>query len=148
MSVAVDLRDWLGAESPVCQAVERYSKDCLNTYKVDARRITEDANGERFAIEGGYARRQLEELIRNGADELGRHDHLSAARHRWHGLAYGSVSRVPTRVPPVLHSRVPTRARQSRRDQPARYRAEPGWGALDAGGAGRRGWESKLAGVR
>lgn len=70
MSVALDLHDWLGAESPVGQAVERYSKDCLNTYKVDARRITEDANGERFAIEGGYARRQLEELIQNGADEL------------------------------------------------------------------------------
>ena len=70
MSIAVDLQQWLGAESPIGQAVERYSKDCLNTYKVDRRRVTEDANGERFAIEGGYARRQLEELIQNGADEL------------------------------------------------------------------------------
>ena len=70
MSLAADLQNWLGAESPVGQAVERYSKDCLNTYKVDERRITEDANAERIAIEGGYARRQLEELIQNGADEL------------------------------------------------------------------------------
>jgi superfamily II DNA or RNA helicase len=70
VSIAVDLQEWLGAESPIGQAVERYSKDCLNTYKVDRRRVTEDANGERFAIEGGYARRQLEELIQNGADEL------------------------------------------------------------------------------
>jgi superfamily II DNA or RNA helicase len=61
---------WLGVDSAVGQAVVRYSEDCLRTYEVDPRRIVEDANIERVAIEGGYARRQLFELIQNGADEL------------------------------------------------------------------------------
>lgn len=61
---------WLGTESEVCQAVDKYSRDCLKTYEIDGRRVLADANIERTAIEGGYARRQLFELIQNGADEL------------------------------------------------------------------------------
>src|SRR3954454_11986883 len=61
---------WAGTDSKIGQAVERFSSDCIRTYEVDARRIIEDANIERVAIEGGYARRQLFELIQNGADEL------------------------------------------------------------------------------
>lgn len=61
---------WLGTESEVCRAVDKYSRDCLRTYEIDERRITADANIERTAIEGGYARRQLFELVQNGADEL------------------------------------------------------------------------------
>lgn len=61
---------WLGTESEVCQAIDKYSRDCLRTYEIDPRRVTADANIERTAIEGGYARRQLFELIQNGADEL------------------------------------------------------------------------------
>lgn len=61
---------WLGTDSEVCQAVDKYSRDCLRTYETDERRVREDANIERTAIEGGYARRQLFELIQNGADEL------------------------------------------------------------------------------
>lgn len=61
---------WLGTESEVCRAVDKYSRDCLRTYEIDQRRITADANIERTAIEGGYARRQLFELVQNGADEL------------------------------------------------------------------------------
>lgn len=61
---------WLGTESDVCRAVDKYSRDCMRTYEIDDRRITADANIERTAIEGGYARRQLFELVQNGADEL------------------------------------------------------------------------------
>lgn len=61
---------WLGTESEVCRAVDKYSRDCLKTYEIDARRVLADANIERTAIEGGYARRQLFELVQNGADEL------------------------------------------------------------------------------
>jgi hypothetical protein len=61
---------WLGTDSEVCTAVDKYSRDCLRTYEIDARRVTADANIERTAIEGGYARRQLFELVQNGADEL------------------------------------------------------------------------------
>lgn len=61
---------WLGTESEVCKAVDKYSRDCLKTYEIDQRRVVADANIERTAIEGGYARRQLFELVQNGADEL------------------------------------------------------------------------------
>lgn len=61
---------WLGTESEVCQAIDKYSRDCLRTYEIDSRRVIADANIERTAIEGGYARRQLFELVQNGADEL------------------------------------------------------------------------------
>ncbi len=62
--------EWLGTESPVCRAIDQYSRDCLRTYEIDKRRVVADANIERTAIEGGYARRQLFELVQNGADEL------------------------------------------------------------------------------
>ena len=70
MALSVDMQSWLGAESDIGVAVEKFSRDCLNAYKADPRRVTEDANIERVAIEGGYARRQLYELVQNGADEL------------------------------------------------------------------------------
>ena len=70
MAVTADMQSWLGAESEIGVAVEKFSRDCLNAYKADPRRVTEDANIERVAIEGGYARRQLYELVQNGADEL------------------------------------------------------------------------------
>ncbi|MDX8152089.1 DEAD/DEAH box helicase family protein [Patulibacter brassicae] len=63
-------RTWAGPDSEVGAAVTRFSASCLDTYRVDARRVVEDANIERIATEGGYARRQLFELIQNGADEL------------------------------------------------------------------------------
>ena len=46
----------MAAKSAVGRAVERFSADCLRTYEVDERRVVEDANLEREAIAGGYAR--------------------------------------------------------------------------------------------
>src|SRR3954451_6310437 len=70
MATTPQTREWAGLESAVSRGVERFSADCLRTYEVDVRRISEDANIEKIATEGSYARRQLYELIQNGADEL------------------------------------------------------------------------------
>ncbi len=70
MASATGVEQWQGLGSAVGRAVERYSSDCLRTYEVDARRIVEDVGLETGNVEGGYARRQLYELIQNGADEL------------------------------------------------------------------------------
>jgi superfamily II DNA or RNA helicase len=62
---------WITDESaPVPAALARYSKQCLRAYREDPRLVVEHANMERAAAEGGYGRRQLFELIQNGADEL------------------------------------------------------------------------------
>ena len=71
MSTPTALIDrWAGTDSAVGRAVTRFSAQCLETYGVDVRRVSEDANIEKIATEGGYARRQLYELVQNGADEL------------------------------------------------------------------------------
>lgn len=54
----------------MCVAVETYSRETLAAYREAPRFVEEHANLERNAVEGGYARRQLFELIQNGSDEL------------------------------------------------------------------------------
>ncbi|WP_150306590.1 DEAD/DEAH box helicase [Planctomonas psychrotolerans] len=41
---------------------------CLNVYAKDSSRVLQDANNERRISEGGYATRQLEELVQNAVD--------------------------------------------------------------------------------
>ena len=62
--------DWGGLESEIAKAVERYSNETLAVYREAHRYVEEHANLERAAVEGGYGRRQLFELVQNGADEL------------------------------------------------------------------------------
>src|SRR5690606_11797487 len=62
--------DLAGPEGAIGEAVRHFSKMTLDVYSSDVRRIEADASIERGAIEGGYARRQLFELVQNGADEL------------------------------------------------------------------------------
>lgn len=50
--------------------MEQYTAETLAAYREAPRFVEEHANLERAAIEGGYARRQLFELIQNGSDEL------------------------------------------------------------------------------
>ncbi len=50
--------------------MDRYSAETLAAYREAPRFVEEHANIERAAVEGGYGRRQLFELIQNGADEL------------------------------------------------------------------------------
>jgi hypothetical protein len=61
---------WEGRDSEIAQAVERYSRETLAAYREAPRFVEEHANLERAAVEGGYGRRQLFELVQNGADEL------------------------------------------------------------------------------
>src|SRR4051812_261398 len=69
MEAAVD-QTWAGVESAVCRELEEVSRQTLAAYREAPRFVEEHANLERAAIEGGYARRQLFELIQNGSDEL------------------------------------------------------------------------------
>jgi superfamily II DNA or RNA helicase len=61
---------WGGLDSEIAKAVEQYSSETLAAYREAPRFVEEHANLERAAVEGGYGRRQLFELVQNGADEL------------------------------------------------------------------------------
>ncbi|MET8334068.1 DEAD/DEAH box helicase [Streptosporangium canum] len=65
-----DARPWAGAEAPVSQIVLRQSEMCLRSYEANPTLVEEHANIERSTTQGGYGRRQLYELVQNGADEL------------------------------------------------------------------------------
>ena len=54
----------------VSEAARRHSEAILEAYRAKPELIEEHANIERQQVEGGYGRRQLFELIQNGADEL------------------------------------------------------------------------------
>ncbi len=57
-------------EAAVPAAVAKFSSEMLGAYQANPRLILEHANQERAFAEGGYGRRQVFELIQNGADEL------------------------------------------------------------------------------
>lgn len=61
---------WGTEATAVVAAAERHSSETLAAYREAPWYVLEHANMERAAIEGGYGRRQLFELIQNGADEL------------------------------------------------------------------------------
>lgn len=52
------------------QAVTQHLEDCLGVYRSDSNRIAEDVGKERGIAEGGYGRKQVQELIQNAADAL------------------------------------------------------------------------------
>ncbi len=62
--------EWLGVESPLSQAVEKFSRNQVKAYKEHPPLVREHANLERAVVEGGYGRQQLFELVQNAADEL------------------------------------------------------------------------------
>jgi len=61
---------WGGLSSPIAEHVNRISQQCLNAYRANPLLVREHANIERGTAEGGYGRRQLYELVQNGADQL------------------------------------------------------------------------------
>ncbi len=62
---------WLTpTDSAVCDSVIDRSTRCLAAYRENPDLIEEHANIERSITEGGYGRRQIYELIQNGADAL------------------------------------------------------------------------------
>jgi superfamily II DNA or RNA helicase len=64
------MSDWAGITSAVATAMDDLSAEILAAYEKAPRLVEEHSNLERAAIEGGYGRRQLFELIQNGADEM------------------------------------------------------------------------------
>ena len=61
---------WAGPKSAIAAHVVEQSKRQLDAYRVHPTLIAEHANIERATAQGGYGRRQLYELVQNGADAL------------------------------------------------------------------------------
>lgn len=64
------MADWQGLEGPVAQAISEQNDRLMETYRADPRRVEEDANSERSAVEGAYASRQIFELLQNATDAM------------------------------------------------------------------------------
>lgn len=70
-------RSWAGTEGDIGREVSKVSTEILAAYAAAPRLVDEHHNLEVAAVEGGYGRRQLFELIQNGADELlGQHGRI------------------------------------------------------------------------
>lgn len=65
-----DPDDWAGTDGEIGKFISTETANVLNAYEADPRRLDEDAAGERFTSRGGYANRQLVELVQNSADAL------------------------------------------------------------------------------
>lgn len=61
---------WTGTDGPLGVYVEQESRQWLAVYRSQPRAVAEHANIERAVAEGGYGRRQLYELVQNGADAV------------------------------------------------------------------------------
>jgi superfamily II DNA or RNA helicase len=68
--VSPQLARWSGIDSVVAKRVTEVSQQCIEAYRANPLLIREHANIERGTAEGGYGRRQLYELVQNGADQL------------------------------------------------------------------------------
>lgn len=69
--VAVHIsNEWAGTESEIIRHLEQQNKQCLGAYRENPLLVSEHANIERSTSEGGYGRRQIYELVQNGADAL------------------------------------------------------------------------------
>ena len=63
-------QDWESIEGKVGRHVLEQSQKCLGAYRENPTLVLEHANIERATAQGGYGRRQLFELVQNGADAL------------------------------------------------------------------------------
>ena len=66
----VNASDWDGKRGEIGRLVEEESRRTLRAYKAQPSLIAEQANQEQDTARGGYAHRQLVELIQNSADQL------------------------------------------------------------------------------
>lgn len=62
--------DWTGPEGDIGRFVVDETAKILGAYAVDPDGLDEDAQAEQFSFRGGYAKRQLVELVQNSADAL------------------------------------------------------------------------------
>lgn len=61
---------WADPDRELVSLVNDFRARCVNVYKEDQNRVQEDAGKERGIAEGGYGRKQIQELIQNSADAL------------------------------------------------------------------------------
>ena len=65
---------WAGPDSPLGAYILEESKNSLESYHSQPNNLREDANQEEDTARGGYANRQIFELVQNSADALARSD--------------------------------------------------------------------------
>jgi superfamily II DNA or RNA helicase len=65
---------WAPESTPLAEHLIENNENTLNAYKAKPNLVLEHANIEMATYEGGYSRRELYELIQNGADALLGHD--------------------------------------------------------------------------
>ena len=63
-------QEWMGVDSPITKHVAEQSDKMLRAYAEQPDLVLEHANIERSTAQGGYGRRQIYELVQNGADAL------------------------------------------------------------------------------
>ena len=66
----IEKPDWAGSDSPICSFITEQTKNTLRAYREQPHLVTEHANQEHDTAHGGYAHRQLFELVQNSADAL------------------------------------------------------------------------------
>ena len=62
--------DWVGVDGRISAYVREESKRTLAAYRIKPALVEEHANKEQDTAHGGYAHRQIVELVQNGADEM------------------------------------------------------------------------------
>ncbi len=67
---STDKPDWAGAEGHLCDFMTAETEKTLRAYGEQPSLVTEHANHEHDTAHGGYAHRQLFELVQNSADAL------------------------------------------------------------------------------
>lgn len=63
-------RQWASKNSSLIRHIESRTRECLTAYQVHPLLVAEHANIERATAQGGYGRRQIYELVQNGADAM------------------------------------------------------------------------------
>ncbi|WP_247603431.1 DEAD/DEAH box helicase [Gordonia paraffinivorans] len=63
-------RKWSDPDRALESLVNEFHDRCLKVYREDPNRVEEDAGKERGIAEGGYGRKQIQELIQNSTDAL------------------------------------------------------------------------------
>jgi superfamily II DNA or RNA helicase len=66
----VVVRGWVDPDRALEGLVDDFRMRCVRVYKQDPNRVEEDAGKERGIAEGGYGRKQIQELVQNAADAL------------------------------------------------------------------------------
>lgn len=70
MAPAGEEPDWAGVDGPLGKFIDDQASQTLKSYRAQRHLISEHANQEHSMAHGGYARRQLYELVQNSADAL------------------------------------------------------------------------------